>query len=161
MSIFTKAWAWLKTAFTYIEQDADKIAITITTEVKSLLASGVVTAIADFIDAEFKTQLGTEVVALLNSFVPKALAVELAIQGLPANPTPNDLQVFSDAVVKAFTGLSPQGKTKLYTTLAAQVFGLIETEVNKKEPVTFAELVSLVEQAYQDYLEDLAEENNN
>lgn len=160
MSIFTKVWSWLKGAFSYIKQDADKVAISITEEVKSLLDSGVVTAITDFIDAEFKTQLGAEVVALLNRFVPKALAVELAIQGLPDNPTQADIRAFSDAIVKAFTGLGPQGKTKLYTTLAAQVYGIIETEVNKHQPVTFAELVSDVEDAYQLYLQDLADQNS-
>lgn len=157
MSIFTKVWDWLKGAFSYIKQDADKVAISITEEVKALLSSGVVTFLATFIDTEFKTTLGQDVVNLLNKVVPKVLAVELAIQGLPDNPTADDLKAFSDAVVKAFTGLDPQGKTKLYTTLAAQVYGIIETEVNKHEPVTFAELVAAVEEAYQDYLADLAD----
>src|ERR1700749_1333049 len=130
MSIFAKIGAWLKKAFTTIKDDADTVAITVTEGIKQAIADGLLPAIAILTDSLFKTHLAEDVIAILNANINKILAVELAIQGLPDNPTEQDIQNFGNAVVTAVSGLSPTGKSKLFTTLAAQVYGIIEAQVN-------------------------------
>lgn len=151
---------WLAKTFTNIKDNADVVAITITEAVKATLLDGVLPAMATVIDTAFKTTLAADVVAILNANINKILAVELAIQGLPDNPTEADVEAFSERVVQAITGLNATGKSKLYTTLAAQVYGIIETEINNNEPMTFAKLVDDVEEAWQDYQADLGIEDD-
>src|SRR5579872_19426 len=150
MSIFTKAWAWLKNAFKYIETDADKIAISVTEGLKTAFVNGTLGFIANILDGLTHSQVPTEVVTFIGANVDKLLATELAIQGLPANPTEADILAFEQAVLKAFSVVSD--KSKLYTTLAAQIYGIIKTQADASVKFTFAQLVIDIETAYQDYL---------
>lgn len=152
MSIFT----WIAKLFRSIKDDAAKVAVAITEGIQTALKAGILTPIADFLDATFKTEIGEEVITFLNGNITKILAVELAVEGLPDNPTPDDITAFASRVSNAIAGKDLTGKSKLWSTLAAQVAGIIETEVNKKESLTFAVLVDAVETAYQDYLADQA-----
>lgn len=148
--------AWIGKAFTSIKDDADKVAISITEAIKATIADGALPVVATLIDDAFKTHIGETVVAFIAANINKVLAVELAIQGLPDNPTEADIQTFSNNVITAITGLSASGKSKLWTTLAAQTFGIIQEQVNNNTTFTFAMLVDYVEEEYQDYLTDLA-----
>ena len=163
MSIFTKVGAWLGKAvqnvgtaiadvFKFVETTADKVAISVTEGVKTALVNGTLGFIADIADGLTKSQVPTEIVTLISNNIDKLLAVELAIQGLPANPTAADVLAFEQSVLKAFGVVS--NTSKLYTTLAAQIYGIIQTEINKNTSLTFAELVADVEEAYQDYVQD-------
>ena len=149
-------WKWIAGIFTSVKDDAAKVAVSITEGIQTLLKTGVLKPVAEFIDASLNTHLGEDALALLDANIAKILAVELAIEGLPDNPTETDLEAFAQRVCQAIAGKDLSGTSKLWTTLAAQVYGIIETEVNKNEPLTFATLVANVEQAYQDYKADLA-----
>lgn len=152
MSIFTKIGAWLKKVFTEGLQDADKIAISVTEGVKTALVDGIAGFIADVLDGLTKSNIPTEIVTLLQNNISKILAVELAIQGLPANPTQQDILTFEQSVLAAFNVTSD--KSKLYTTLAAQIYGIIQAQLGGQTKLTFAQLVVDVEQAYSDYVTD-------
>ena len=152
MSIFTNIWNWLKKAFTYIEKDADKVAITLTEGLKTAMQSGVVGFIATALDGLTKSNVPSEIVTFLSANINKVLAVELAIQGIPDNPTQADILAFEQAVLKAFNVTSD--KSKLYTTLAAQIYGMLKAQADAGTQFTFAVLVQDVEAAYQSYLQD-------
>lgn len=152
MSIFTKIGAFLKKVFTTGLQDADKIAIAVTEGVKTALLDGALGFVADILDTLTKSQIPTEIVSLIQANIYKVLAVELAIEGLPANPSQAQIQAFEEAVLNAFGLVSD--KSKLYTTLAAQIYGIIQAQANSGTKFTFAQLVSDVEKAYTDYLAD-------
>jgi hypothetical protein len=152
MSIFTKVGEWFAKEFSSTVQDADKIAIAITEATKQALNDGVLNFVAEIVDGLTKSGVAEEIVTLVSAHIYQVLAVELAIQGLPANPTPADILTFEQAVLKAFGVTSD--KSKLYTQLAAQIYGLIQAQVNAHLSFTFADLVKAVEAAYQDYLQD-------
>lgn len=154
MSIFTKIGAWISKVFNDALRDADQIAIVTTEAVKTALVNGVAGFIAEVLDGLTKSQVPTEIVTLVQNSIDKILAVELAIQGLPANPTEADILAFEQSVLKAFNVTSD--KSKLYTTLAAQIYGIIKTQAEAGSSFTFAQLVSDVESAYADYLTDQA-----
>ncbi len=147
---------WIAKAFKTIKTDGAKIAVAITEGLQAALKSGVVAAIADLISGIFPNvkNLPAEIVADLEKVIPKVLAVELAIEGLPDNPTEADIADFEQRVLNAFSVTDK--KSKLYTTLAAQVYGIIQSHVGAGE-YTFAELVKDVEDAYQLYLQDKAD----
>lgn len=154
MSIFTKIGQWFAKTFSSVLQDADKIAIAITEGFKTAMVTGVVGWIAELLDGLTKSQVPTEIVTLIQNNIDKVLAAELAIQGLPASPTAADILTFEQAVLKAFGVTS--STSKLYTTLAAQIYGIIQAQAQAGTKFTFAELVDDVEAAYQDYLADQA-----
>lgn len=157
MSFITKAWNWVKKLFSSGIKDADKIAIVVTEEIKTGLQSGVIGWIANVAAGLLHSQIPTEIVTLLNNNINKVLAVELALQGIPDNPTADDILSFEQSVLKAFN--VTDNKSKLYTTLAAQIYGIILAQVNSGTKLTFAELVADVEAAYQDYLNDQASDD--
>lgn len=157
MSIFT----WIAKLFRSIKDDAAKVAVAITEGIQTALKAGILTPIADILDATFKTEIGEEVIAFLDANINKILAAELAVESLPDTPTPDDVTAFASRVSNAIAGKDLTGTSKLWSTLAAQVTGIIETKVNNKEPLTFAVLVDAVEEAYQDYKADLAAQADN
>ena len=155
-------WSWIKgwhleRVFTSIKNNADKVAIAITEAVKTALNSGVVDFIVRIVDNALPQlhDLPATVVAKIREVIPKVLAAELALQGLPDSPTADDILKFEQNILTAF-GVHDQ-KSKLYTTLAAQIYDIIKTDVDAGTKLTFAELVKDVDQAYQDYLKDKAD----
>jgi len=151
MSTLSNIWNWFKKNFLTAVESADAVAITVTEEAKTLLANGTGDFVAGLIDSVTKTGIAEEVVTILKKEIPNILVVELAIQGLPANPTPEQVLAFEQSILSAFGVLN--NKSKLYTTLAAQVYGIIQSTVNTT-PGNFADWVIAVENAYQDYTND-------
>jgi len=154
MSIFKKIGGWFAKVFKGVKTDGVKIAIAVTEGVKSALNSGLINFIAQVIPGH--NDIPKEIVTVLNQWIPKLLAAELAVQGLPDNPTEQDIVNFEDRVIAAFGKVD--NKSKLYTVLSAQIYGIIRARVGDGTPYTFAELVVDVEQAYQDYQKDLADQ---
>lgn len=157
-NIFKSIGAWFSKIFKSVQQDGDKIAIVITEDVQEALKSGVVDGLAGVISAVFPSvkNVPEEVVGYLKVLIPKLLASELAVEGLPADPTEADIQAFIQRVLAAFN--VNNNNSKLWTTLASQVYGLLQTYINAPTQ-SFADLVKVVEQAYIDYVQDQANEN--
>lgn len=151
--------AWFAKAFKTIKTDGAKIAVAITEGLQEALKSGVVAAIADLVSGIFPNvkNLPQEIVTDLEKLIPKILAVELAIQGLPDSPTQQDVLDFEKRVLAAFN--VTDDKSKLYSVLASQIYGIIQSHVGAG-PYTFAELVNDVEKAYQLYLQDIQDQTN-
>lgn len=160
MSVFTvfiQAWTWLKKNFIDHIQSAAPVAIVITETIKTLLANPVASLLENIADTITGTQLPTNIANQITAIIPKILAVELGIEGLPPNPTPDQILAFEQAVLKAFNVNS--NNSKLYTELAAQIYGIIQTAaatgVNN-----FATWVDAVEQMYAAYQKDLGANAN-
>ena len=149
-----KLGAWFAKAFTTIETDVVPVAITVTEQLKAALASGATDLVEKAVDGLIgKPGLAEEVVGLIKLVIPKVLAVELAIQGLPINPTPEEVATFTQNVIAAFTPLT--AKDKLYTTLAAQIVADVQAEQNLPGS-TWAKIIAVCEEAYQQYQSDSA-----
>ena len=88
-------WKWIAGIFTSVKNDAAKIAVSITEGVQTVLKTGILKPVAELIDASLHTHLGEDALALLDANINKILAVELAIVGLPDNPTPDDITAFA------------------------------------------------------------------
>ncbi|MDP4248116.1 MAG: hypothetical protein Q8932_19940, partial [Bacteroidota bacterium] len=88
-------------------------------EVKSLFDSGAVDFVAKAVDALLKSGVAESVVASIKPMLPKLIAEGLAIEGLPADATPEQEQAWAKSVLDAF-GVK-EDKSKFYTTLGAQL----------------------------------------
>lgn len=153
ISILTSSWDWFKKTFINHLISADKVAITITETIKSLLANPIAAFLENAADAVTGTQVPTNIANTINGVIPKILAIELGIEGLPANPTESDVLAFEQSILKAFS--VSNNNSKLYTELSAQIYGIIQTaEATGK--TNFADWVADIEQAYLDYKKDLA-----
>lgn len=148
-------WQWLGKVFSSVKKDAAKIAVAITEDVQSALKSGILGALADTISAIFPNvkHLPQDVVAEISNLAPKVLAAELAVQGLPDNPTEQDVLDFDKKILAAFE--LHDDKSKLYSVFTAQVYGILLKHVGKTG-VTFADKLADVEEAYQDLQKDKA-----
>src|SRR5579871_4962193 len=110
MSILTKIGAWFKKAFTDIQTDIAPIAVTITEGLKTAIDSGILPAITALIP----DGIGADISAFLtkngDAILSKALAVELGIEGLPANPTEDQMKAWVNSVISALAGTSALAK---------------------------------------------------
>lgn len=160
MSIFSKIGSWLKKVFTSIERDVAPIAVAITEALQQSLKDGTAGFIAKMVETIFPQVHGLpeQVVAILQKTVPKVLAAELALEGIPANPTEADILAFEQKVLGAFA--IADNKSKLYTTLASQIYGDIQTYIGGPSH-KFADIVAMVEQAFQQYKDDVAQIEGN
>jgi hypothetical protein len=148
MSILTSIGDWFAKVFKSVKEDGDKIAIAITEDLQTAIKSGVAQDIANVISAVFPSvkNLPSEIIAELQKILPNILAAELALQGLPDNPTPTDLQNFANAILKAVN--LDNDNSELWTSTAAKVLQILENYLALPNK-TFAELVSAVEDAFQ------------
>jgi hypothetical protein len=132
-------------------------AVAITEAVKSATEpAGILQQLAQVIDATLKTKLAEDAVAAVQAISIKALTVELGIEGLPDDPTGDDILTFENSVFKAITGKGTYGQSKFYTSYAAQVFTIVQTALGKNHNLSFADIVSIVEESYQTWLADKA-----
>src|ERR1051326_5769916 len=154
-------WKWIRgwrldKAFKSAKDFVDNVAIGVTQAVKTALDSPAAQVISETIDEALKTHLAEDALAALKIAAMQALAVELAIQGLPNNPTGDDIQKFNEEVYKAITGKDPQAQSKVWTTFAAQLYVSIHDALGGATNLTFAEIVLIIENAYQQYKADVA-----
>lgn len=126
------------------------IAVTITEAIKTILANPVAGFLENMIDAVTGTGIAVDAANEVNAIIPKILAAELAIEGLPEEPTEADILAFEQRVLAAFDIKS--NNSRLYTTLGAQIYGILQAAPDTK----FATLVDDIEKAYADYQADLA-----
>lgn len=150
MSIFTRAWKWLKHALSNGEQKVIPIAIAVTEGVKAALESGVPDFVAKFVETIFPQvhNLPDELLSIVKNNIVKILAAELAIKALEGTPTPEQIQEFEAAVLTAF-GLHDQ-KSKLYTEMAVQIARDVDAFIGGGNiDRTFAQWVTFIEDEYQ------------
>lgn len=143
---------WFAKAFADIEKDAAPVAVAIIEELKTLWGGAVPGFIASLLDTLLKSQIPTEVVTLIGNALPTLLADALALEGLAANPTDAQIEAFETAVLNAFK-VKP-ADSQLYSTLGAQIIDIIRANTAPGDKFTFAVLVSDLEEAYQDFLQD-------
>lgn len=148
--------SWIGKLLHKVKDDAAKVAVSITQGVKLFLNSGIADGLAKVVDGIIGSSLAENIVNALKGNINKVLVVELALQGLPDDPTEQDILNFENEAIKAISGLSPAGKSKLYTLLAAQIYGDVHAELNGDTTLTFAQIVTILEHAYSDYQSDVA-----
>lgn len=155
MSLFT----WIGNIFKSGKAWIGSVAVHITEQVKTALASQTALTVENFIDDALHSKIAVDTAAAINAAIPKVLAVELGIAGLPDNPTEAQVLAFENSVYTAVTGLAPLGKSKLYTVLGSQIYAIISAQEKTGADMTFADIVKDVEAALQDYRQDLANGN--
>lgn len=149
-SILKSIGGFFAKIFKNIKEDADTVAITITQGIKLALDSGLVKVITDLIPGD----LDAEIVAFLQNAIPKALAIELALQGIPDNATPEQIQDFILLVEKSVGGKNWQEQSAFWTKLAVNIYNQIQADLNKDPAhanISFADMVAIIETAYSAY----------
>ena len=155
-SILKSAGKCIGGIFKDIQTHVAPVAVTIVEAIKGLSDAGILSDVATVIGGV----LPKAIVTLIQAELPKILADLLAIEGLPANATPDQIKAFTDAIITSFASKSFQEKSELYTKLGVQVYNLIETQVNANPAnasLTFAQIVAIIEESYQAYLADQAD----
>ena len=146
---------WLAKAFKDITKDAAPLAVSIIEELQALWKSGTPGFLASILDTLVKSELPSEIVTAVGNALPTLLADALALEGLATNPTDAQLQAFEQAVLAAFK-VTPD-KSQIYSILGAQLIAIIRANTAPGQKFTFAVLVNDLEEAFQDYQQDLAQ----
>lgn len=157
MSIFTKIWAFIKKIGQWTVSHAAPTVVAVVEELQTLWKSGTIGFIASVLDSLTKSGVPTAVVNSVGKELPNILAAALAIEGLPTDPTDAQLADFEQRVLAAF-GIH-DNKSKLYTVVGADLIGIIRRDLIPGQPFTWATLAEDLEEAYQDYLQALADAN--
>lgn len=136
----------------------DKTAVGITQTIKTSLDSDIAKNVSEFIDEALHTHFAEDALTALKAATLQALAIELSIQGLPDNPTEADITTFEQNVYKAITGKDVYGTSKLWTELSVKLYTLINEALQDDKQLSFAEAVTIVEKAYQEYKQLITEQ---
>lgn len=153
---FVWLWAQIKKIGNWTVEHAAPTLVALIGTLQSFWNTGTPGFLAGILDQLTKSGVPTTVVNAVGKELPNMLAVSLAIQGLPADPTDQQVIDFEQRVLAAFN--VHDDKSKLYTTLGAQLLGIIRRDLIPGQKFTFAKLVTDLEEAYQDYLADKAAE---
>lgn len=158
MSVITDALKWLKKEFTAVKEvivvKIVPLAVTIVEAIKTAEANGILTVVANVLSS-ITDNISVEVNTFINAQIPNVLAALLAIEGLPANPTEAQIEAFENSIVTAIGGKSALAKSQLWTELAAQLYILIEGQLQTSGgTLTYAQIVADVEAGYTQYLAD-------
>lgn len=143
--------------FTHVIKDADVVAISVTQAIKVAMDSGAAGFLAGVIDSLFKTHIAEDILTQLKKWIPEVLIAELGIQGLPENPTEQDVIDLENRILAAFA--VHDQKSKLYSVLAAQIYTRLKA-LGDLPVVKFADAVAAIEDMYQQYLQDKIDSEN-
>lgn len=143
--------------FSCAKTDGAKIAMAITEGIQTVLKSGLADDVAKVIEAIFPNvkNIPEDLLGKLKDLVPKVLAAELGIVGLPENATEEQIEEFVKATLAAFN--VHDDKSKLYTTLAGSLYTIFRAYTGEAK-LSWAEVIAEVEQAFQAFKNDQATE---
>lgn len=152
---------WLKGKITQevkvIKINVVPVVITIVEGIKKAEDNGILPAIATVLGS-VTDNLSITINNDIEAYIPKALAFLLGVEGLPENPTTDQVKAFETAILTAIGGLNFVAKTQLWSTLGAQLYTLINDAINglaAGTSLTFAKIVALVDDGYTDYKQDV------
>lgn len=149
---------WIAGAFTWVQKKEAPFVVGIVEELQTFWKTGTPGFIASILDTLTKNQVPTNIVNALGAALPKVLAANLAIEGLPTDFTPEQFADFEQRVLAAF-GVT-DNKSKLYTSLGADLLGIVRKHTQPGQDYTWFTLASDLEEAYQDYLTLKAQDAN-
>ena len=153
-SILKSIGSWFSKTFNNIKDDGAKVAVSIVQSVKLALDSGLVTVLTQLIPGD----LDDKIVAVLQKAIPSILADLLALEGLPDNATPDQIQAFILSVTKSIGGKDWQAQSEFWTRLGVELFKEIQTDLDASTSgnLSFAQIVQLIEETYQEYKDHVA-----
>lgn len=151
-------WTWFGGIFHSIKVKIAPIIVSILEIVKGAEESGAADAIAKFIDKVFRTRVAEDVNAVIKKRVYDGIAVFLGIEGLPDNPTDDQIKALVSAATAALAGkvAAESIKGKVYQDFGIHLYDIIKREVDASKlshnPVTANQIAMDIEEAYQDYV---------
>lgn len=155
-----KVLQWFGNLVHSAKVDIGKVLVPIMEAVQGLETSGVLPTIAAVLD-KATAHLSTTINEALKKAIPAGLAAALAIEGLPDNPTDQDVKDFTTRIVNAVVSKKAAQSVpgQVISNLIAQTYKVIEgilTEAHTAgSNVTFAQITGAVEKVYQAYQADI------
>lgn len=154
---------WISCLVHTIEVKLAPLASSILQVVKGAEDTGILNGIATLIDGVTHGHIATEVNDLIKKNVVKGLAVSLAINDLPVNPTPDQVKIFETELVTALASKAAADSIvgQSYTNLGATVYSIIEGTIADAKltggKLTFAQVAIKLEEAYKAMLKAKAD----
>lgn len=161
-----KVLQWFGNLFHSAKVDIGRVLVPIMEAVQGLETSGVLPTIAAVLD-KATGHLSTTINDALKKGIVAGIAGAFAIEGLPDDPTEQDVKDFTTRVVGAFAGKKTTQSLagQVINNLAAQLYVIMESIITAAHTsgnnVTFAQITGAVEEAYQDYVQDVANAQEN
>lgn len=147
---------WLAKAFQDVEKDIAPVLVSAIEAIRNAEAGGILPAIAKALDPYTKG-LATEINNKIIAGIPTALSIALAIEGLPANATPAQLETWENSVIAAIAGKEAEVKGSAYTKTVTEFYILIQATIASPGGATVGKVLVDVEEAYQDLQQNIAD----
>ena len=147
-------WKWirgwkLEKTFGAIKNYISHTAVAVTEAVKTATEGQIAQTIATTIDEAMHTHFAEDALRFIHSSATKALAIELGITALPDVPTGDDIAKWEQEVYQTIAGKSESEKARIWTSYAAHLFQVLSDAVTSPTPLTWAQIVIIVENEYQ------------
>lgn len=158
-----KVIQWFGSIFHTIKVKIAPVIVSILQILKGAEESGVADAISSFIDKALHTHVLEDINALVKKNIYNAIAAFLGLEGLPDNPTDDQIKAFVALAVTALAGkvAAESIKGKVYQDFSIQLYDIIKKEIDASKvsgnAVTANEIAIDIEEAYQDYVKAAAE----
>ncbi len=161
MSVIKDVLQWFGKLVHSFKVSVAPMVVSILEAVQGLEDTGLIPGLAKIIDAATGGKGAETINADLKAALPNAIAAFLAVEGLPANPTPQQEKDFETAILNAVVSKKAQQSVpgQVISTLGIQIYDLIKKIVADHadgSAVKAAEIVAAVEEAWSDYQADLA-----
>jgi hypothetical protein len=158
-----KVIQWFGNIFHSIKVKVAPVVVSILEVLKGAEETGVADAISSFIDKALHTHVAEDINALVKKNIYNAIAAFLAIEGLPDNPTDDQIKAFVSVAVTALAGkvAAESIKGKVYQDFGIQLYDIVKKAIDASKvsgnAVTANQIAGDIEQAYQDYKNAAAE----
>lgn len=146
---------WVKKKFVVIQTDFLPIAVAVTEFANKAEGSGVMDAIALALSPD-TNGLSVELNNEAKTIITAGLAIELKLEAVPDDATPEQLGATATAVDTAITGLAPKPKSQFFTNLGVIVLNAFKRLTGQVEAPTYAEDAIAVQTTYLKLKSDLA-----
>lgn len=151
MGFFSRIFQWIEQLFENAEKDLLKASVLITQDIKPILDSPVTDVLASIADAVTKSQLPTEILGDVKKAIPVFLAETTLLTSITPDMSEDQIKAILDKMVSEWPNVSVEKKGELFTSLTAKIF-MLASQLAKGQKVTFGEAASLVESAYQTWV---------
>jgi hypothetical protein len=151
-------WTWFGGIFHSIKVKIAPVIVSILEILKGAEESGVADAITSFVDKALHTHVAEDINALVKKNIYNAIAAFLAIEGLPDNPTDDQIKAFVSVAVTALAGkvAAESIKGKVYQDFGIELYDIIKKAVDASKvsgkAITANQIAGDLEEAYQDYV---------
>lgn len=154
-------WTWLAKVWHAFKVSVAPMVVGILELLQGGEDSGLFNGLSKIIDDATGSKVASDINAKLKAILPNAIAALLGVEGLPANPTDDQIKDFEQKILNAVISKKAQQSVpgQVISALGVQIYDIIKKLVAEHadgSAITAAQITNAVEEVFQDLQADKA-----